>query len=30
MRQPGTQAIALIGRRHFDDGRLLEQILLSL
>ena len=30
MRQSGTQAIALIGRRHFDDARLLERILLSL
>jgi len=27
MRQPGHQAIAFIGRRHFDDPRLLERLL---
>ncbi len=27
MRQPGTHAIAFIGRRHFDDHRLLESLL---
>lgn len=27
MRQPGRHAIAFVGRRHFDDPRLLEQVL---
>lgn len=27
MRQPGTHAIAMLGRRHFDDARLLETVL---
>lgn len=27
MRQPGTHAIAMLGRRHFDDAHLLEQLL---
>jgi hypothetical protein len=27
LRQPGTHAIAFIGRRHFDDARLLETLL---
>ena len=26
MRQPGTHAIAMLGRRHFDDARLLEAL----
>jgi hypothetical protein len=28
MRQPGTQAIAFIGRRHFDDAYLLQDLLI--
>jgi len=27
MRQPGTHAIAMLGRRHFDDARLFEELL---
>lgn len=30
MRQPGTHAIALIGRRHFDDARLFDGFIRSL
>jgi hypothetical protein len=29
MRQAGTQAIAVLGRRHFDDAQLLDRFLLD-